>query len=116
MAISRRLLSTSTGGLPITLSASSVTVVHTTGISASIFDAAYIYASNSSTSNTEIRLYFGIGASLGSNDAFFSIPALTTIQICNGQILSGDNSSAKSISVYTISSSIRIFGYINRIS
>lgn len=116
MPISKIPLSSSNSGLPIALSSSFFNVVHTTGTSSTVYDSITIYASNNSAGAVTLLMCWGI-TSNGINEAYYSLPANSTIKVCDGQILTGDGSIGYSVSINPLSSnSVTINGWVNRIS
>jgi hypothetical protein len=112
-------LSQSTNGKSIllSLSASPGILLHTTGTSVADVDEVYIYASNNTTYDTGITLFWGSSA-VSHNIMNLSINAYAGITtVVPGLILRGDGSIGSPIYAYvTNPSAVNITGYINRIT
>lgn len=112
-------LSQSSNGkaIMVTLSSAPGSLIHSTGTSSANIDEVWLYASNVSTADTLLTLYWGSSASS-------DIASVITIQayagpqlISPGLILRGDDSSGSTI--YTTvqqPSAVEIVGYVNRIT
>lgn len=119
MPISKTLLSGSTGGMPIKVVAiaSTGTTIHATGVSSSVIDEVWLYATNTSAAALNLTLEFGSTTAPDQN-IILSIPSKSGLTICvAGLILSGTGSAARTITAFAGSAnSINIVGYVNRIS
>lgn len=115
---SKQLLSQSTRGRPILVTAtSSGTQIHITGTSATIIDEVWLYASNSSTSNVKLTVQFG-GTTSPNDEIEFTVPAESGLYlIIPGLPLTGTGSATSSILAFAATGSvINIAGYVNRIT
>lgn len=116
---SKILLSSSTQGLPIKVTATSSTGtnIHTTGVSSSVFDEIWLYATNTSTSQVLLTIQFG-GTTDPDNDIQVYVPAQSGLTICvPGICLTGNGATGASVKAYAASANvINIVGYVNRIS
>lgn len=116
MPISRIILSSSSSGRVLgPLSTFFDNLVHTTGVSSSVYDALYLYAyNNSAFSSGSITLKFA-GSTVSTVP--YTIRPTGLITICEGLILSGDGTTGRNVTINPAgSSSIYIIGYVNRIS
>lgn len=112
-------LSESDAGQPIKVAATSTpgTSVHTTGISANDIDEVWIYANNTSNADEELTVEYGGATSPDNLIKITMEPSSGLVLILPGLILSGDDSSGKTISAFSSNGNvINITGYINRIS
>lgn len=119
MAISKVLLSGSTGGMPIKVVATATTgtTIHATGTSASIIDEVWLYATNTSTATVALTIEFGSTTAPDQN-IIVGIPSKSGLSICvAGLTLTGTGAAARTITAFASSANvINIVGYINRIS
>ena len=116
---SKLALSSSTNGKSIVVSASAApyTLLHTTGVSLTTIDELYIYASNNSTYDSYLTLYWGSSAAgdllLQQNIQAYAGQTV----VIPGLILTGSGTVGSSIYVTTTYPNvISITGYVNRIS
>jgi hypothetical protein len=116
---SKQLLSASSQGQPIIVSATASTgnLIHTTNVSSTVIDEVWLYAYNSSASSTLLTIQQG-GIISPNNDIKLSIPAQSGLTlVVPGLILTGTGSTGSSIYAYAATTSvITISGYVNRIS
>lgn len=116
---SKQILSGSTGGQPIlvTATASTGTTIHATGTSASVIDEIHLFAYNSDTASITLTLQFG-GTTSPNNDIKLTIPATTGLTyVVPGLLLSGTGAAARTVYAYAgTGSKITISGYVNRIA
>jgi len=123
-SFSKLPLSQSNNGSSIVLTVSSLatsgTPCHIVPLSSNYIDEAWIYATNSTTSDLTLTMTFGGTNALSGNDIIFSgvVEAYAgSTLIIPGLILQGNNSFTPAIYGWTSAlSGINIFGYINRIS
>lgn len=113
-------LSGSTGGQPIKVTQNQGApgnTIHTTGTSAASIDEIWIYANNTSASDEKLTIEYG-GTTDPDNLIEITIAAESgLVLIIPGLILSGDGSSAKTVSAFSANGNvINITGYVNRIS
>ncbi len=117
---SKEFLSGSTNGAKVraTATGSSLDTIHSTGISNTIKDEIWLYASNPNA--FDINLYILIGGDNFTNDVAFygTIEAYAgNVLICPGLILRGDGAAALNVKGNVSNSAgINIFGYVNRIT
>jgi len=117
---SKVLLSGSTRGRPIKVSATSsggANTIHTTGISSSIIDEVWIYATN--TSSTDVVLTVEFGGTTSPDDRIeITVPGDSGLLLVTpGLVLTGDGSSGSAIKAFAGTGNvINVVGYINRIS
>jgi len=114
---SKVLLSGSTGGRPIPISATGGTgsLIHTTGVTGSIKDEIWLYATNLS-GGTE-SLYLTYGGSATGDQMTVGVPALSGLSIVlPGTILTGNNTTGSEIrATASRTNVINVTGYVNRI-
>lgn len=119
MAISKVLLSGSTGGMPIKVVATATTgtTIHATGTSASVIDEVWLYATNTSASSVSLTIEFGSTTAPDQN-IILTIPSKSGLSICvAGLVLIGTGAAARTITAFAGSANvINIVGYVNRIS
>ena len=119
MAISKVLLSGSTGGMPIKVVATATTgtTIHATGTSATIIDEVWLYATNTSASSVNLTIEFGSTTAPDQN-IILAIPSKSGLSICiAGLTLVGTGSVARNITAFAATANvINIVGYVNRIS
>jgi hypothetical protein len=112
-------LSGSTGGRPIKVAATATagTLVHTTGTSSSNLDEIWLYANNTSSTDTKLTIEYG-GVSSPDDLIELVIPGEGgLVLIIPGLLLSGDGSSARLVRAFAATTNvINITGYVNRIS
>jgi len=113
------LLSGSTQGKPIKVSATSSTgtTIHATGTSASTIDEVWLYAYNSSTGPVSLTIQYG-GTTAVDNDIKIDIPPTSGLTlVVPGLILTGTGAAANTVYAYAGTTNvITISGYVNRIS
>ena len=111
--------SAQTDGQPIKVAAtaSAGTTIHTTGVSATVFDEVWLYAYNSSTGPVLLTIQYG-GTATPDDDIKITIPSQSGLTlIVPGLILAGTGSAGNTIAAYAATTNvITISGYINRIS
>lgn len=119
MPISKQILSGSTGGMPIKVVATATTgtTIHATGISASVIDEVWLYATNTSSASVNLTIEFGSTTAPDQN-IILAIPSKSGLSICvTGLILVGTGAAARTITAFASSANvINIMGYVNRIS
>jgi hypothetical protein len=100
-----------------TTSGSAGTTIHTTGTSSSVIDEVWLYAYNSSSSNTVLTIQWG-GVTAVDNETKLTIPQNSGLTlVIPGLILTGTGSAGNVISAYAATTNvITINGYVNRIS
>lgn len=112
-------LSGSTGGQPIKISAnaSSGNLIHTTGISASVIDEVWLYATNTSASAVTLTVEYG-GVTNPDNRIILSIPATSGLTlVLPGLTLSGTGSVGREVRVFAGTGSVvNVVGYVNRVA
>ena len=113
------LLSGSTGGQPIKVvaTASTGTLIHTTGTSTSTIDEVWLYANNTSASQVKLTIEYG-GTTSPDNQIITAIPSGSGLSILlPGLVLTGDGSVGRSVRAFAGTTNvINIVGYVNRIS
>jgi len=113
------LLSGSTGGRPIKVAATATagTTIHATGISATIIDEVWLYATNTDTSTRTLTIEFG-GVTSPDDLIIVGIPALSGITVLlPGQPLTGDGAAARTIRAFcSVANKVNIIGFVNRIT
>jgi hypothetical protein len=112
-------LSQSSNGkaIMVTLSSAPGSLIHSTGISSANIDEVWLYASNISTADTLLTLYWGSSASSDIASVINIQAYAGPVLISPGLILRGDDSSSSTI--YTTvqqPSAVEIVGYVNRIT
>lgn len=117
--VTKRILSGSTDGFPITVSATAVsaTLIHTGPTSTTTIDEVYIYANNSSTNTVTMWMEWGNAASGSHVITFDVLPKGEGPQlIVPGFPLQGRSATGASINVGASTSNvIQIYGFVNRI-
>ena len=116
--ISKVILSGSSNGKPIQVSATSTlgTTIHTTQVSSTVIDEVWLYATNTDTVQVNLTIeYGGVGA---GNEIKIGIPAGSGLSILlAGVVLTGNGSTGSTISAYaSTTNKINIVGYVNRIT
>ena len=119
MPIAKTLLSASTGGMPIKIVATGTTgtTIHSTGISSSIIDEVWLYATNTSTLTVALTIEFGSTTAPDQN-IIVGIPSKSGLSICvAGLTLTGTGATARTITAFASAANVvNIVGYVNRIS
>lgn len=113
------LLSGSTGGRPIKVAATTSpgTTIHATGISATILDEVWLYASNTDTTDRKLTIQFGDTTS--PDDLIeLEIPAESgLVLLVPGLPLVGTGAAARTVRAFCASANVvNIVGYVNRIT
>jgi len=112
--IQKVILSGSIQGQPIDISAtgSTGTTIHTTGISNTIIDEIWLYATNIDTVTRNLTIEYGSG------NIILAIPARSGLSlVLTGLVLQGDGSSGVTVAAFaSAASQISIIGYVNRIT
>lgn len=113
------LLSGSTGGRPIKVAASGSTgtTIHTTQASSGVVDEVWLYANNTSASQTTLTIEYG-GTTNPDDRIIVAIPSKSGLSLLvPGLVLTGDGSSGRTIRIFADAANvINIVGYVNRIS
>jgi len=119
VTFSKEILSGSTGGLPVlvTATASTGTTIHATGTSSSVLDEIHLFAYNSDTETVSVTIQFG-GTTSPDQDVKLSVPAQTGLTyVIPGLLLAGTGSVARTVYAFAgTGSKITISGYVNRIA
>lgn len=120
MPIEKIKFSASTGGIPISITFSSNTTVHTTGTSSSVLDCIYLYAWNNALSgNANIEVRFGDAGGIGGTRTvikFTLTPGGLPTTILEGIPLRGDGTTGNTLTVLSNNSNTFVTGFVNRIS
>lgn len=117
---SKQILSASTNGTGITVSATATlgTTIHATGISATTLDEIWLYAANTSATARTLTIEFG-GVSATKDLIQTNIPVTPSglVLVCAGLILRGTGSAATTVTAFAGAANvIEIFGFVNRIT
>jgi hypothetical protein len=115
----KTLLSGSTQGQPITITAtaSQGTPIHSTGTSSSVIDEIWLYANNTSTSPVLLTVQFGGTGAVQHAKPITLAPQSGDVLIVAGLPLTGDGSTGLTSYAFAATASvITISGYVNRIS
>jgi hypothetical protein len=116
--ISKEILSGSTDGSPIQISATSSpgTPLHTSGTSSAIIDEVWLYAVNNDTAIRGLVVEFGGTGS--SYEIIVGIPAQSGLTVViPGVGVRGDGSTASSVAAYaTVTDVINVVGFVNRLN
>lgn len=116
--ISKEILSGSTDGAPIQISATSTpgTPLHTSGTSAAIIDEIWLYAVNNDTVTRGLVIEFGGAGS--SYEIIIGIPAQSGLTVViPGVGVRGDGSVGTSVAAYaTVTNVINVVGFVNRLN
>jgi hypothetical protein len=119
MPIAKTILSGSTGGMPIKVVATATTgtTIHTTGVSSSVIDEVWLYATNTSAAAVNLTIEFGSTTAPDQN-IVVAIPSKSGLSILvAGLVLAGTGSAGRTISAFAGTANvINIAGYVNRIS
>lgn len=119
MAISKVLLSGSTGGrgIKVVATATAGTTIHTTGTSASVFDEVTLYAYNSDTVAIALTVEWG-GVTAPDDNIVVSIPPAAGLTlVVPGLVLTGDGSSGRTVAAFAgTANKIVITGFVHRIA
>ena len=112
--IDKVILSGSTQGQPISVAATGTpgTTIHTTGVSATIIDEIWLYATNIDTVTRNLTIEYGNG------NIILAIPARSGLSlVLTGLVLRGDGSAGITVAAFASAAhQIRILGYVNRIT
>lgn len=115
--ITKEVLSGSTrgSGVPVIETSSPGTTIHTTGVSASVTDEVWLYATNYDTVPRNLTIEWGLTGSV--NEIKLSLSSRTALSlIVPGLVLTGDGSTGQTITAYAgTSASVTVFGFVNRI-
>lgn len=116
---SKVALSGQADGSPIKVvaTASTGTTIHTTGISATVFDEIWLYAYNSDTAARLLTIQYG-GTATPDDDIKITIPPQSGLTlVIPGLILTGTGSAGNSVYAYAATANvITVSGYVNRIA
>lgn len=120
-SFSKQLLSGSTRGKPILVVATATagTVIHATGVSATIIDEIWLVAFNSDTVDRTLTIEFGGVSDPGDLIVkVITIPARTVgVVVVSGQPLVGTGAAASTVAAFASAASvITISGFVNRIT
>jgi thiamine pyrophosphate-dependent acetolactate synthase large subunit-like protein len=88
------------------------TTIHTTGVSATIIDEIWLYATNNDTVPRNLTVEYGNG------NIELAIPAKSGLSlVVTGLVLRGDGSAGITVAAFaSAANQIRILGYVNRIT
>jgi len=116
---SKQRLSGSTGGRPIKVvaTASSGTLIHATGTSATVIDEVWLYAMNTDTTDRKLTIEFG-GTTAPDDLIELTVKAESgLVLLVPGLPLSGDGAAARNVRAFAASANVvNIMGYVNRIA
>ena len=115
----KHTLSASSGGRPIKVTQTSTpgTLIHSTGTSDTVIDEIWLYATN--TSSTQTTLTLEIGGTTSPDDLIeVGIPSKSGLSlVLAGNILTGTGAASRSITAFALTGDVvNIVGYVNRIS
>lgn len=119
MPISKELLSGSTGGKSIKVGATATagTLIHTTGVSATIKDEVTLFAHNTSASAVKLTIEFGDVASPDDLIEITIPPEVGPIPIIPGYCLVGTGAAGREVRAFAGTTNVlTINGWVNRIS
>lgn len=118
LAVVQRILSGSTEGLPIQVSATaaSATLIHTGPTATNVWDRLYLYAGNTSTNNVTVLIDWGPS----TNQIIDDVPARSGMYpLIQGALLLGRSAgmSATVIKMGASSSGVlQIYGHVDRVT
>ena len=116
---SKEILSASTQGKAIKIAATATagTLVHTTGVSATIKDEIWLYAYNSHTADVLVTVEFG-GATAPDQNIVVTVPFKAgLVLLVPGLILLGDGATGLTVKVFAGTTNVvTITGWVNRIT
>lgn len=116
---SKQLLSGSTQGMPVKVVAVATagTTLHTTGISAAVFDEVWLYGQNNHTADVLVTLEFG-DATAPDHNIIFTLPAKSGLTLLvPGLVLVGTGAAGATVKAFAATANvISIVGYVNRIT
>lgn len=119
MALAKVLLSGSTGGkgIKVVATATAGTTIHTTGISASVFDEVWLYAYNDDSSAATLTIEWG-GVTDPDNTIVLTVPAGAGLTLAvPGTVIVGDGAAGRTVAAFaSVANKVVIYGYVNRIS
>lgn len=119
MAISKVLLSGSTGGRAIKVAATATTgtTIHATGTSSSVIDEVWIYAYNSDAVAVTLTVEWG-GTTAPDDNVKVDIPPKAGLTlVVPGLILTGTGAAARTVSAFADTTNVvTVSGYVNRIA
>ena len=117
MALAKIALSGSTGGrgIKVVATATAGTLLHATGVSATIQDEVWLFAVNSDASDRKLTIEFGDVAS-PDDTIEVTVPAEGGLQlIVPGLILYGTGAAARNVRAFAASTNVVVvFGFVNR--
>ena len=115
--ISKLSLSGSFQGKPIQITTTSSvgTTLHTTGTQSTIIDEIWIYATNVDSAQRTLTIEYG--ATNSGSEISVVIPSKSGLSvILPGVVLTGNDTTGTTVTAYaSISNTINIVGYVNRI-
>lgn len=116
---SKIVLSGSTNGAPVKVAAtaSSGTLIHSTGTSSSVIDEVWLYATNTSVTSVMLTIQYA-GTTSPDNDLEITIPGQSgLILVVPGLPLTGTGSAATSVRAFAGTANVvTIYGYVNRVA
>jgi hypothetical protein len=118
-AISRIPFSASVQGKPIKVAATATpgTLIHTTGISATILDEIWLYAFNSDTVDRTLTIEFGGATAPDQNIVLTLTSKVGLVLIVPGLSLLGDGAAALTVKAFaSVTNVVTVSGYVNRIT
>jgi len=112
--IDKLILSGSTQGQPISVAATGTpgTTIHTTGISTTVIDEIWLYATNNDTVLRNLTVEYGSG-----NIQLVIPPQAGLSIVLTGLVLTGTGAAGNVVRAFaSAANQIRIVGYVNRIT
>lgn len=119
MSIAKVLLSGSTGGKQIKVAATATagTTIHTTGVSASVIDEVWLYATNQDTVHIALTVEWGGTASPDDLETVTIPPKAGATILTEGKVLTGDGSAGRTIRAFAgTANKVLVHGFVNRIA
>lgn len=118
-AVSRIPFSASTQGKPIKIAATATvgTLIHTTGISDTVFDEIWLYLFNSHTADVVVTIEFG-GATAPDQNIILTVPFKSGLVLAvPGLTLLGDGAAALTVKIFAATTNVvTALGYVNRVT
>lgn len=104
-------------GIKVVQTSTAGTLIHTTGISATVLDEAWLYAFNSDTKDNLLTIEFG-GATAPDQNIVVNIPFKAgLVLVVPGIALLGSGAAALTIKAFAATANVvTISGFINRIT
>lgn len=109
--------STQYKGVKVAATATAGTTIHTTGVSASVFDEIYLYLYNGHTADVQVTIEFG-GATVPDNTIVLTVPFKSgLVRAIEGTPLVGNGTVGLTMAIFAATANVIVaYGHVNRVT